>query len=419
MHKPAIGLLAVATALLAILLVGCTDEPTVQLIRTATPTSVPPPTSTAVPTQASEPMPESTTAPTGPSRPTPTPESTAMPTTTRRPAATPTSTAAPTLDSPGDRRCRAEMVMREGDYCTVSIPRVNVGTERFEIRDGRGCYGNLCGGTGLTLNDFIAHKNSDESWTIERVPGITPSDTVSATATATPAPAATQVPATAPTATPRPRSSPTATLTQSRENGECRSGLVVRPGESCTYPESSQVLSVDVDGKGRWSALPFLSFSGEINLGVTVNGREEKFVARPQGDGSWIIEEAGDSEVQTSGAKNTPPPTPETPSSITWDDLFTLELTQCSGEKFTRDSGSARVIVGGTVTAKRAIDARWVLIDLEASANGEALGFRDFIHKSSWSSGESEDFEIHGLIRTSLNTLSCEVRWNLEIRGLR
>ena len=77
--------------------------------------------------------------------------------------------------------------------------------------------------------------------------------------------------------------------------GECYRGLVVRPGESCTYPGSSQVLSVDTDGKGRWSAIPFLTFSGEINLNLTVNGREESFVARPQGDGSWIIEEAGGS----------------------------------------------------------------------------------------------------------------------------
>ena len=77
--------------------------------------------------------------------------------------------------------------------------------------------------------------------------------------------------------------------------GECYRGLVVRPGESCTYPGSSQVLSVDADGKGRWSALPFVTFSGEINFSVTVNGRKESFVARPQGDGSWIIEEAGGS----------------------------------------------------------------------------------------------------------------------------
>ena len=586
MRKPAMGLLVVATALLAILLVGCTGEPTSQHVRTATPTPVPASTPTAVLTQARAPMPESTTAPTAISRPAPTPtpestqvptailtsapttspESTAMPATTRRPTDTPTPTAAPTLDPPGDRRCTAEVVMREGDYCTVSIPRVNVGTDRFEIRNGRGCYGNLCGGTGLTLNDFIAHKNSDESWTIDRVPEITPSDTFSATATATPTtpepvgvltfkddrfgihiklevlelvrgyagdersafwldsgnewvkivievknfgekpysfglprsfvlvdanysevgdvfgapdtgnliegeaiapgatvrgdivlqapigetilalrvepiyfdakyllltagsgatvlpaptptPTATQESSTAPTASPRPRSLPTATLTQTRENGECSSGLVVRPGESCTYPGSSQVLSVDVDGKGRWSALPFLSFDGEINLSVTVNGREEKFVARPQGDGSWIIEETGDLKAQTSGAINTPTPTPVSQSPVTWDDLFTAELTQCSGEKYTRDS--ANVTVGGTVTAKRAIDAQSVMIELEASANGEAVGPYAFIYKSTWSAGESEEFEIFGVIRTSLNTLSCEVRWNWEIRGLR
>ena len=95
--------------------------------------------------------------------------------------------------------------------------------------------------------------------------------------------------------TPRPTPVPASTPTQSRVDGECYRGLVVRPGESCTYPGSSQVLSVDTEGKGRWSAIPFLTFSGEVNFSVTVNGRKERFVARPQGDGSWIVEEVGGS----------------------------------------------------------------------------------------------------------------------------
>ena len=84
-----------------------------------------------------------------------------------------TSTATPIPSSRGDSHCSAGMVMREGDSCTVSIPRVSVGTDRFEIREGSGCYGNICGGTGLRLNDFIATKNPDGSWTIERVPATT------------------------------------------------------------------------------------------------------------------------------------------------------------------------------------------------------------------------------------------------------
>ena len=115
------------------------------------------------------------------------------------PAATPGQTAVPTPGSQGDGRCSAGMIMREGDYCTVSIPGVNFGSDRFEIRDGSGCYGNVCSGGGVRLNDFIASRNSDGSWTIERVPGDTPE------------PAATRVPMATPTATPVSTPEPTAT----------------------------------------------------------------------------------------------------------------------------------------------------------------------------------------------------------------
>ena len=79
MNKPAIGVLVVATALLAILLlVGCTDEPT----------PTPAPTNTPSPAPTATPMP--TPTPTN----TPTPELTAIPTPT--PTVTPTPTPAPT-----------------------------------------------------------------------------------------------------------------------------------------------------------------------------------------------------------------------------------------------------------------------------------------------------------------------------------
>ena len=110
---------------------------------------------------------------------------------TPRPTARPEPMATPTPDSQGDGRCSAGIVMPEGDYCTVSIPGMNVGTDRFEIRDGSGCYGNICSGNRIHLNDFIASKNSDGSWTVERVPGTIPTAQPRPTATPTPEPTAT------------------------------------------------------------------------------------------------------------------------------------------------------------------------------------------------------------------------------------
>ena len=67
--------------------------------------------------------------------------------------------------------------------------------------------------------------------------------------------------------------------------GDCYVGLVVSPGEMFTYPGSSQILSVDSNGNGRWSALPLPSFSSPVDFRVG----SERF---PQGDGTWIIDAA-------------------------------------------------------------------------------------------------------------------------------
>ncbi len=76
----------------------------------------------------------------------------------------------PTTATENGGPCTAGMTLREGDHCTVDIPGINVGTDRFEIRGGSGCYGGLCAGTGANLNSFRASKNPDGSWTIDSVP---------------------------------------------------------------------------------------------------------------------------------------------------------------------------------------------------------------------------------------------------------
>ena len=85
MHRPTMSLLLVAAALLAIFLVGCSDE---------TPTPTPVPTATPTPVRTATPTAVSTATPTAVSTATPTAVSTATPTAvpTTTPTAVPTAT---------------------------------------------------------------------------------------------------------------------------------------------------------------------------------------------------------------------------------------------------------------------------------------------------------------------------------------
>ena len=76
------------------------------------------------------------------------------------------------ISPPTGDACRVGLVLSPGDYCTVTIPNVNTGTDRFRVTaDGRGCYGGICAGTRLTLNGFVAAKVSGSSnWRINSMP---------------------------------------------------------------------------------------------------------------------------------------------------------------------------------------------------------------------------------------------------------
>lgn len=72
--------------------------------------------------------------------------------------------------------CRVGQVLDPGDYCTVDIPGLSVGSNRFEVRsDGRGCYGSICSGTSLNLSGFTASRVSGTSqWRIDALPPTVP-----------------------------------------------------------------------------------------------------------------------------------------------------------------------------------------------------------------------------------------------------
>ncbi len=69
--------------------------------------------------------------------------------------------------------CRVGQELRPGDFCTVDIPGIGAGTNRFEIRaDGSGCYGFICSGNSLDLNGFRASRIAGTSrWRIDALPG--------------------------------------------------------------------------------------------------------------------------------------------------------------------------------------------------------------------------------------------------------
>ena len=69
--------------------------------------------------------------------------------------------------------CRVGQELGPGDYCTVDIPNISVGSNRFEVQaDGRGCYGFICSGQSMNLNGFMASRISGTlRWRIDAVPG--------------------------------------------------------------------------------------------------------------------------------------------------------------------------------------------------------------------------------------------------------
>ena len=85
--------------------------------------------------------------------------------------------------------------------------------------------------------------------------------------------------------------------------GDCYVSLLVRIGESCTYPGTMDAFSVNEQGRGQ-----FLSFLAGIRIRIdnaTINGRVYDLLASHQGDGVWRIDRvAGSTE-----APATPPTT--------------------------------------------------------------------------------------------------------------
>ena len=94
---------------------------------------------------------------------------------------------------------------------------------------------------------------------------------------------------------------------------DCHAGLVVGPGQRCTYPGTSQEFWVDDSGRGHF--IFFTAGTGIDARGTTFNGVTYNFKASRQADGSWLIEAAGTTTATTPTTTTTPATT--TPATTT------------------------------------------------------------------------------------------------------
>ena len=79
--------------------------------------------------------------------------------------------------------------------------------------------------------------------------------------------------------------------------GDCRIGLLVRPGQSCTYPGTDDAFSVGEDGRGMFL---IITSARAININkVTYKGTYYDFRAEHEGDGIWRIDRLDGSTTPT------------------------------------------------------------------------------------------------------------------------
>ena len=101
----------------------------------------------------------------------------------------------------------------------------------------------------------------------------------------------------------------TVAVAAAQSGGDCYAGLVVGPGESCTYPGTTQEFWVDDSGRGYFlfsTAGTGIDMRDTTNNGVTYN-----FKASKQADGTWLIEIAGTTTTTTAASTRFPDVAPD------------------------------------------------------------------------------------------------------------
>ncbi|MXY46264.1 MAG: hypothetical protein F4Y44_04610, partial [Chloroflexi bacterium] len=93
------------------------------------------------------------------------------------------------------------------------------------------------------------------------------------------------------TSTQLPPQTRTAASSDSEVFSECLIGQVVSPGDSCTYPASTEEFRVDDSGTASFLFLRAESVLQAQN--ASINDQSYNFAARKQDDGSWLVEVVG------------------------------------------------------------------------------------------------------------------------------
>ena len=58
--------------------------------------------------------------------------------------------------------CRVGLVLRIGESCSVEIPNISVADNWFHVTsDGRGCYGIICAGDAMNLNERVQGQETE------------------------------------------------------------------------------------------------------------------------------------------------------------------------------------------------------------------------------------------------------------------
>ena len=94
--------------------------------------------------------------------------------------------------------------------------------------------------------------------------------------------------------------------------GECHVGLVLRPGQHCTYPGTAEAFSVMQNGRGMFL---IISSARAININkVTFKGHFYDFRASHEGDGVWRVDRLAGSTTPTTGGGTDGDATPAFPA---------------------------------------------------------------------------------------------------------
>jgi len=146
--------------------------------------------------------------------------------------------------------------------------------------------------------------------------------------------------------------------------GVCQVGMLVRSGESCTYPGTTDEFSVDERGRGA-----FLAFRAGIRISIedqTIDGRVYDFLASHQGEGVWRIERvAGNTEPPMDGGALAGP------FDLHGDNASPYGIAHVNGRFHVVDSGGGKVYAYSS-TGERDASADFDLHEDNASPRGIA-----------------------------------------------